>query len=914
MKNLPILITIVVALLAACGTNSPTGPKGSFSLELSPSSVSAKKGGASQVTITINRTNGLDEAIALSLENAPNGVTGTFAPESTVGDSSTLTLNINTNTQPDDYTINIQGKGSSSKVVALSLKVTEAKTPQSSKVEIREGLTPTRTSMPPFDDGKSRSVVRLEEANGSRPAEFVENEVLLMTDDEKELAAFLKRWQGEVLQEIDFAEAGLNDLQSMYLVRVNATAVDDSTLVDNILKISPEVQGDLRVSSQEGLNLLALFAQEAANGLTIGINWLTQSDSFMDGISNESSSGPTDQGYSSNAFDWQIFKLGSSPNIGVTNAWQMLELTNKLNNKVKIAILDGGFAGNQDFPANWAAYSIFPGKSPKNSTNLMSCGGNDCPWHGTAVAMAAAGVADNGFGAAGVAGPVADLITVYTTGDFFMSIAAVALAADKGADIINMSYHTPVPAFFSPTVIPFNAVTTIVRATGTLLFAAAGNDGEDVDAEDCFGVCWEETWFTPCENAGVICVGGIDNDKGKASGSNYGSKEVDIFAPYRVFVGPDPDNSGNMARRTGGTSVSSPFAAGVAALIWAADPNLSANQVESILMSTARSSNDSKVNRIVNAHGAVRQALGNIEPTVDIIKPTNGISVEHGGIGGVKFEAEVFDFEDQYNCCEVTWTSSLDGFMGKGLSIEHALQSVGTHIITATIEDSQGAKSSDQITIIAKNTPPTVQIIRPTSGESIYQNVPYILQGKALDTNHLGGVPCHKLVWTSSKAGDPSATGCGPSVTFTTLGPRTLTLKATDNGGAVSSSSVGITVVPAPQLWVAVKNPVPDHAILEGEALKLRAEISQDFELPSSYEWRLYTDQTNYTVIASGDVVLSDIPFTLTQFVPIIKRKIIPTKTWTPSVSDANKSFWVQVVVDGVESDRIAISVIAIPR
>ena len=27
-----------------------------------------------------------------------------------------------------------------------------------------------------------------------------------------------------------------------------------------------------------------------------------------------------------------------------------------------------------------------------------------------------------------------------------------------------------------------------------------------------FGVCWERTWYTPCENAGVICVGGLAGD------------------------------------------------------------------------------------------------------------------------------------------------------------------------------------------------------------------------------------------------------------------------------------------------------------------------------------------------------------------------------------------------------------------
>jgi hypothetical protein len=55
-------------------------------------------------------------------------------------------------------------------------------------------------------------------------------------------------------------------------------------------------------------------------------------------------------------------------------------------------------------------------------------------------------------------------------------------------------------------VLPFEAATALTRASGALLFASAGNDGLDVDSEDGFIFCWEDTLFTPCENAGVTVV------------------------------------------------------------------------------------------------------------------------------------------------------------------------------------------------------------------------------------------------------------------------------------------------------------------------------------------------------------------------------------------------------------------------
>src|SRR5690606_5130507 len=350
-----------------------------------------------------------------------------------------------------------------------------------------------------------------------------------------------------------------------------------------------------------------------------------------------------------------------------------------------------GFAPDEDMPDGWLAISNVPLNDPIGTANLLSCGGgNDCPWHGQNVASAAMAEADNGFGGAGSAGPIAEPVLVFTLYDFFTSITALGEARIAGARIANMSYSAPVPWYLGWSVLPFEAATLAFRETGMLLFAAAGNDGKNVDSEGCtFGVCWERTWWTPCENGGVICVGGMaGNSKNKALNSNYGGEQVDIFAPYTLWLGPDPESPDNRARVLNGTSFSSPFVAGVAALIWAADPDQSADDVESALMDNAHPNNDDRVKRHVDAFSAVTSVLGNVPPS---------ISLAGGGDVPVNLpltiSATVSDLEDPFPCCTLTWSSNVDGpLTGSGFQLEHTFTTLGSRTITATATDEAGAK------------------------------------------------------------------------------------------------------------------------------------------------------------------------------------------------------------------------------
>ncbi len=116
----------------------------------------------------------------------------------------------------------------------------------------------------------------------------------------------------------------------------------------------------------------------------------------------------------------------------------------------------------------------------------------------------------------------------------------------------------------------------------------------------------------------MVCVGAT-NPSGaptragySAFGSNTsGNQTVDLWAPGTTFVGPEPQRPfSTMARSFSGTSAATPFAAGVAALVWAANPSWTASQVESVLINIAMPSPaDGNVRKFINAYDAVLSVI-----------------------------------------------------------------------------------------------------------------------------------------------------------------------------------------------------------------------------------------------------------------------------------------------------------------
>lgn len=618
------------------------------------------------------------------------------------------------------------------------------------------------------------------------------------------------------------------------------------------------------VSSPRGLGTLAAVAGEAARGRDVGLNWVADGQGLVEGSAREASSGPggfnlLGGSWSNNPYNW-VHLAGSGPqSTGVAPSWTLLAQLNRLNpGSIRLGVLDMGFAPatNGDMQPDPIAISNLPGASAIGTSNLLSCsGGNPCPWHGTGVHNAAMGLADNGVGGAGPAGPVARPVLVFTLYDFFTGISATTAAAAAGARVINMSYGADVPAAFSWSVAPFEATTAALRAAGILLFAAAGNSRTDVDATDCFIVCWEETLHTPCENVGVLCVGATNmGGIAPACYSNWGRGGVDLWAPGTVLTGPDPRN-GAPAQSVSGTSVASPFAAGVAALAWAGEPRAGAGDVERALIERSRSGEASTtdcrgesaprraVDRFLDAEETVKDLL---PPDVEIRRPADGASYQRGS--PVPFEGFVYD--DGRGPASLSWTLDGGAAFGTAASFSERFLPAGTHDVEFAASFADGSRETDRIRLTISNNAPSVDIVSPAAGAAFFKSQTVKFRGQSVDVNEPGGTLADSQVgWYLDGSGVPFATGHEVlrSMSDLSVGPHTIVFRG-DDGAGVAEDTVVIDVEATPldlPPTVVIDSPTGTPTLLADQSdgggpfrlVQFETTASDPEADPLTYEW-----------------------------------------------------------------------------
>ncbi|MCW5776121.1 MAG: S8 family serine peptidase [Phycisphaeraceae bacterium] len=205
-----------------------------------------------------------------------------------------------------------------------------------------------------------------------------------------------------------------------------------------------------------------------------------------------------------------------------------------------------------------------------NAVNRVweSAGGqiSDINGHGTNVTGCGSANGNNGVGIAGVGWNLGHRMMRVTNsgggGSDLNSLNHAARTAIEAGDRVASVSYSGVDNSTNLTT------ATYIKSIGGLLVWAAGNDNRNItfghrDADD------------------IIVVGATTSSDAKASFSAYGIF-VDLVAPG-VDVYTTSRNSDSSYSAVSGTSFACPLTAGLAGLIWSANPALTPNEVEAIL-------------------------------------------------------------------------------------------------------------------------------------------------------------------------------------------------------------------------------------------------------------------------------------------------------------------------------------------
>ncbi len=358
---------------------------------------------------------------------------------------------------------------------------------------------------------------------------------------------------------------------------------------------------------------------------------------------------------------------------------------------IKIAILDTGV--DQD-------HEDLAAKIVANQNFSASPTVDDLYGHGTHVAGIAAAITNNGTGVAGL-GYNATIMNVKVLGDDGAGTdstvaSGIAWAADNGAQVISLSLGgTSYSKLLEEAV-------NYAWSRGVVIVAAAGNSGSNLPNYPAY--------YEHC-----IAVAATSSAEVKSSFSNYGSW-VDVAAPGEGIYSTLPNhahsssipgtNYGNLS----GTSMATPFVAGLAALVWSTSFGTANAAVRAAIEDTAEhipGTGDYWTYGRVNAYGAVSGLTPNHPP---VLAPVGNQTATVGvPFTAIDLSATDPDMGDTltYSMTGLPTGATLDPATGVLTWTPTAEQVAGSpYTVTFTVLDGNGGTDSETVTITVTPAPP----------------------------------------------------------------------------------------------------------------------------------------------------------------------------------------------------------------
>jgi len=424
--------------------------------------------------------------------------------------------------------------------------------------------------------------------------------------------------------------------------------------------------------------------------------------------------------------------------------------------------------------------------------------------HGTHLAGIIAASGNNGTGVVGVnwSARIMPLKFMDSTGagSSADAIAAIEYAVANGAQVINASWGG---GPFSRAM--FN-VLSAANDAGVMFIAAAGNESNNNDNNPSYPADYNLP--------NVISVGATDDADTLAGFSNFGANSVDLGAPG-VSILSTVRNNGYASFN--GTSMATPYVAGVAALVVADNPGIGIPALRATLLDNTDAVADLAGRTVTGGRLNAFKALGG-GTTPPPPPPTPEVNVTPGNISVMVNDS--VQFSASGGSTPYVWSVADSAIGSISANGDFTGLVVGVTRVNAT--DTNGVRSNDAIVTVSA-----------TAVINISPDTANLRVGEGVTFTASGGNPPYS--WVSNSPGVATINpGTGVLVAQNT-GATTVTV--TDNSNNTANSGAVTVTAPPPPATVSVS---PDSgSVAVGATLQFSANGGR-----APYSWSVSDEST----------------------------------------------------------------------